>query len=59
MRIQVKVAEEAKGRKYQDEGRVGRKEESLESEGELPEDPGRKDAEDEVGERGVDAPEVG
>ena len=34
MRIEAKEAEEAKGRKYQDEGNVGRKGESLEIEDE-------------------------
>ncbi len=49
MRIE---AEEAKGRKDQDEGGVGRKGESLESEDELPKELGQEDAENRVGKPG-------
>ena len=59
IRIQLKEAEKAKGRTYQDEGEVGRKGESLETEDELPEDVGREEAEEEVGEQEVEAPELG
>ena len=59
MRITVKEAEEAKGRKYQDEGKVGRQGESLETEDRLPEYSGREEAEEEAGKREVDVPELG
>ena len=56
MRIE---AEEAKGRKYQDEGQVGRKGKSLEIEDELPKELGQEEAEEEVGKQRVEVPEVG
>ena len=59
MRIEVKEAEGGKGRKYQDEGKVGRKGESLETEDELLEELGREDVEEGVGEREVEVPELG
>ena len=49
MRIE---AEEAKGRTYQDEGKVGRKGESLENDDELPKELGQEDAENKVGKPG-------
>ena len=55
----MKEAQEAKGRNDQDEGKVGRTGESLETEDELPEELGQEEAQEEVGKQRVKVPEAG